>query len=387
MLRFLTAGESHGPALVAILEGLPSGIPLTAEHIDRQLVRRMGGYGRGGRMKIESDRVRFLAGLRFGLTLGSPLAMLIENRDWANWKAAMDLEREPAGEEAARRVSRPRPGHADLAGALKHDTHDARNILERASARETAARVAVGAACRRFLEELGIGIASHTTSVGAVAGGKEETWRRILACEGSPLRCADARLERTMMRAIDRAKAAGDSVGGSFEVVARGAPPGLGSHRQWDLRLSGAIARALMSIPSVKGVEIGAGFANARARGSEVHDEIHYRKSRRSFYRKTNRAGGLEGGMTNGEEIRARAFVKPLSTLPVALRSVDLVSKKAFRAAVERTDTTAIAAAGVIGEAMLAIVLAQAALEKFGSDSLGETLRNLRGYLSQLRSF
>jgi len=388
MLRFLTAGESHGPALVAILDGLPAGITLASEHIDRQLVRRMGGYGRGGRMKIEADRVRFLAGIRFGVTLGSPIAMLIENKDWANWQAAMSLEKAPPDEAAARRVSRPRPGHADLSGALKHDTHDARNILERASARETAARVAVGAACRRFLAELDIEIASHTTSVGPVSGAdREEAWKRIVACEGSPLRCADPRLERRMMRAIDRAKAAGDSVGGSFQVVARGVPPGLGTHRQWDLRLSSGVARALMSIPSVKGVEIGSGFTSALARGSEVHDEIHYRRGRRSFYRKTNRAGGLEGGMTNGEEIRARAFVKPLSTLPVSLRSVDLVSKKPFRAAVERTDTTAIAAAGVIGEAMLAIVLAEAVLDKLGGDSLGETRRNYRGYLRQLRSF
>jgi chorismate synthase len=389
MLRFLTAGESHGPALVAILDGIPSGMPLKAETIDTQLARRMGGYGRGGRMKIESDRARLLSGVRFGKTLGSPIALLIENRDWANWQAAMALQRAPADPAAARRVTRPRPGHADLPGALKHNTHDARDILERASARETAARVAVGAICRVLLSEFDVEIASHTTSVGGAtaAQGVEVPWKQVLRCEGSPLRCAEPKLEKRMMLEIDRAKRRGDSVGGSFQIIVRGAPPGLGSHRQWDLRLSGLISRALLSIPSVKGAEIGSGFSNARSRGSEVHDEIQYDRRRRAFFRKTNRAGGIEGGMTNGEEIRARAFVKPLSTLPHSLRSVDLVTKKPFDAAVERTDTTAIAAAGVIGEAMLAIVLAEALLEKLGADSLGEMRRNYRGYLRQLSTY
>ena len=389
MLRFLTAGESHGPALVAILDGVPAGLPLSSAAIDRQLARRMLGYGRGGRMKIESDKARILAGLRFGLTLGSPIALLIENRDWANWQSAMDPDRAPRDAALAKQVSRPRPGHADLAGALKYDTHDARNVLERASARETAARVGVGAVCRELLGQVEIEVASHTTSVGSVRApdDAEQGWKGILACEGSPLRCADPALEKKMMREIDAAKRRGDSVGGSFQVVARGVPPGLGAFRQWDARLSGRIAQALMSIPSVKGVEIGSGFSAARARGSEVHDEIHYDRRRRAFHRKTNRAGGLEGGMTNGEEIRARVFVKPLSTLPTSLRSVDLVTKRAFDAAVERTDTTAIAAAGVIGEAMLAIVLADALLEKLGGDSLKELRRNFRGYLDQLRRF
>jgi chorismate synthase len=389
MLRFLTAGESHGPALVAILDGIPAGLPLAAEAIDRQLKRRMGGYGRGGRMKIEADRAKLLAGVRFGATLGSPIALLIENLDWANWQEAMSVARAPSDPSARRRVTRPRPGHADLAGALKYDTHDARDILERASARETAARVAIGAVCRLLLAELGIEVASHTTSVGGIAlpEGKDEPWKKILACEGSALRCADARLEKRMMREIDAAGRRGDSVGGSFEVVARGVPPGLGTHRQWDLRLAGRITGALMSIPSVKGAEVGSGFSNSRARGSAVHDEIHYSARRKAFYRKTNRAGGIEGGMTNGEEIRARAFVKPLSTLPTSLRSVDLVTKAPFDAAVERTDTTAIAAAGVIGEAMLSIVLADALLAKLGGDSLHEVKRNYRGYQRQLRSF
>jgi chorismate synthase len=303
MIRFLTAGESHGPALVAILDGIPAGLSLATEAIDRQLKRRMGGYGRGGRMKIEADRAKLLAGVRFGATLGSPIALLIENLDWANWREAMSIERAPADPAARRRVTRPRPGHADLAGSLKYDTHDARDILERASARETAARVAVGAVCRVLLSELGIEIASHTTSVGAVASkvGRDAPWGKILACETSPLRCADAKLEKKMMREIDAARQRGDSVGGSFEVVARGVPAGLGTHRQWDLRLAGRIALALMSIPSVKGAEVGSGFSNSRARGSAVHDEIHYSATRRAFYRKTNRAGGIAGGMTNGE--------------------------------------------------------------------------------------
>jgi chorismate synthase len=389
LLRYLTAGESHGPALVAILDGMPSGIPVSAGRIDAQLRRRQGGYGRGGRMRIERDRVRILSGIRFGRTLGSPIALLIENRDWASWGEAMRLDRAPRGVAAARRLTRPRPGHADLAGALKHGTHDARDILERASARETAARVAVGAVCRELLSTFTIEIASHTTSVGTAAIGDRSAvpWRRILACEGSPLRCADPRLERGMIREIDAARKRGDSVGGSFEVVARGVPPGLGSHRHWDLRLSGLLAQSLLSIPSVKGVEVGSGFANSRLRGSQVHDEIVYDRRARRFTRTSNRAGGIEGGITNGEEIRARAFVKPLSTLPRPLRSVDLRTKRPFGASVERTDVTAIAAAGVVGEAMVAILLAGAFLDKFGGDSLRETRRNFRGYLRQLHAF
>lgn len=389
MLRFLTAGESHGPGLVAILEGLPAGIPLAAATIDRDLKRRQGGYGRGGRMRIEDDRARILAGVRFGRTLGSPVALLIENRDWANWQSAMAMDRAPEVGSEARRVTRPRPGHADLAGALKYGTHDARDVLERASARETAARVAVGAVCKVFLEQFDIRIASHTTSVGkaAVPAGREEPWKRIIACDRTPLRCADPALEKRMIREIDRARRSRDSVGGSFQVVCRGVPAGLGSHRQWDLRLTGVIGRSMMSIPSVKAVEVGAGFSAGFARGSVFHDEIFYDRRRRAFYRKTNRAGGVEGGMTNGEEIRCRAYVKPLSTLPQPLRSVDLVSKRAFDAVVERTDTTAIAAAGVVGEAMMAVCLAEAVLEKFGGDSLRETGRNYRGYLRQISRF
>ncbi len=389
MLRFLTAGESHGPSLVAILDGLPAGLPVTRDDIDSELKRRQHGYGRGGRMKIEQDRVEILSGIRHGRTLGSPIALLIANRDWENWRKPMAIEPLDLSDAERKRVTRPRPGHADLAGALKHDADDARDILERASARETTARVAVGALCKKFLAQFGIGIASHTTSLGSIAypPGSETSWEKIVAAEGSPLRCADAALERRMIELIDAAKGSGDSVGGGFQVVARGVPPGLGSHRHWDLRLNARLAAALCSIQSVKAVAIGDGVESAAAVGSEFHDEIFYDPQARRFHRKTNHAGGIEGGITNGEEIRLRAYVKPLSTLPRALHSVDLKSKEEFQAQVERTDVSAIAAAGVVGESMMAIVLAEAFLEKFGGDSIKETSRNHLGYLEQLREY
>jgi chorismate synthase len=389
MLRFLTAGESHGQALLAILDGIPSGMPLRSEDIDRELARRQMGYGRGARMKIEQDRVQILAGVRHGRTLGSPIGLLIPNRDWENWRTAMAVEPVEAPEEALRRVSRPRPGHADLAGALKHGTHDARDVLERASARETTARVAVGAVCRTFLAALGIEVRSHTIALGPVAYEPvaEKTWDEIGAAEGTALRCADRDLEARMIQEIDRAKAAGDSVGGAFEVVARGVPTGLGSHRHWDQRLSARLMAALGSIPSIRGVTIGAGAQAAAAHGSEFHDPIGYDEAARRFTRPTNHAGGIEGGISNGEEIRARVEVKPLSTLPRPLKSADLVTKEPFDAQVERTDVSAIAAAGVIGEAMTAYVLASASLEKFGGDSLDETARNHRAYVDALRSY
>lgn len=389
MLRFLTAGESHGPALVAILDGIPAGLPLLRDDVDRELSRRQHGYGRGGRMKIEQDRVTILSGVRHGRTLGSPIAMTIANRDWANWQKPMAIDPLEIGEAETKRVTRPRPGHADLAGALKYDAEDARDILERASARETTARVAAGAVCRKLLETFGILVASHTVSLGTVAyaAGVEKTWEEIAAAEGTPLRCADPALERAMMDAIDRAKQAGDSVGGSFQVAARGVPPGLGSHRHWDLRLNARLAAALCSIQSVKAISVGAGVESASAVGSEFHDEIYYDPVARRFHRRTNHAGGIEGGITNGEEIRLRVYVKPLSTLPRALHSVDLKSKEEFQAQVERTDVSAIAAAGVVGEAMTALVLAEAFLEKFGGDSIKETARNHRGYLEQLREY
>ena len=389
MLRFLTAGESHGPALVAILDGIPADLPLTSEDIDRDLSRRQHGYGRGGRMKIEQDRAQILSGVRHGKTLGSPIGLLIQNRDWENWRTAMAIEPVEAPEAELKRVTRPRPGHADLAGALKYGTHDARDILERASARETTARVAVGAVCRAFLAAFDIGVRSHTTALGPVrqASGVEKTWEEIGGAEGTPLRCADPDLERRMIEEIDRARKAGDSVGGAFQVVARGVPPGLGNHRQWDERLSAKLVSALASIPSIRGVTLGAGAEASGAVGSEFHDPIHYDAGARRFTRPTNHAGGIEGGISNGEEIRARVEVKPLSTLPRALKSADLVTKEAFDAQVERTDVSAIAAAGVIGEAMTAFVLAQAFLDKFGGDSLRETTRNHQAYLVALREY
>ncbi|HZM69671.1 MAG TPA: chorismate synthase [Candidatus Cryosericum sp.] len=389
MLRFLTAGESHGQALVAILDGIPAGLALGAADIDRQLARRQQGYGRGARMKIEQDRVQILSGVRLGRTLGSPIGLLIPNRDWENWRTAMSVEPVEGDDEALRRVTRPRPGHADLAGALKYGTHDARDILERASARETTARVAVGAVCRVFLEALGMAIRSHTIALGPVAypPGAETSWEAIGTAEGTALRCADPDLEQRMIEEIDRAKTAGDSVGGAFQVVARGVPPGLGSHRHWDQRLSTRLMAALGSIPSIRGVSIGAGAGASAAHGSEFHDPIEYDPAGRRFRRPTNHAGGIEGGISNGEEIRARVEVKPLSTLPRPLASADLATKEPFDAQVERTDVSAIAAAGVIGEAMTAYVLASACLEKFGGDSLAETARNHRAFLDALREY
>ncbi len=389
MLRFLTAGESHGPALLATLDGIPAGLPITTADIDPDLRRRQQGYGRGGRMKIERDQVEILGGVRHGRTLGSPIALRVVNRDWENWREAMSVGPIDLDDTAKKRLTRPRPGHADLAGSLKHNTDDARDILERASARETTMRVAIGAVCRKFLGEFGIGVASHTVGVGdaVLPAAPEIPWDRIVAAEGSPLRCVDASLEKRMIAAIDAAKAARDSVGGVFQVVARGVPPGLGSHRHWDVRLSARLAAAVGSIPSVKAVAVGDGVEAASASGAAFHDEIFYDQKGRRFYRKTNRAGGIEGGMTNGEEVRVRGYVKPLSTLPRPLHSVELKSKQEFQAQVERTDVSAIAAAGVVGEAMVAFVLAQAFLEKFGGDSLVETRRNHTGYLEQLRAY
>jgi chorismate synthase len=315
--------------------------------------------------------------------------MRIANRDWSNWSTAMSIEPVDAPDNTRKAVTRPRPGHADLAGALKLGVHDARDVLERASARETTARVAVGAVCRRLLGEFDILIRSHTIALGKAMhpAGHEAEWEAIEAAEGSPLRCADPALEKRMIILIDEARKAGDSIGGAFQVVARGVPPGLGSHTQWDLRLNARLAAALSSIPSIKAVSIGDGVEAASASGSEFHDPIHYDDAERRFFRSSNHAGGIEGGISNGEELRVRAYVKPLSTLPRPLHSVDLSSKKSFHAQVERTDVSAIAAAGVVGEAMTAIVLAEVCLAKFGGDSMQETLRNRQGYLQQLREF
>jgi chorismate synthase len=389
MFRFTTAGESHGRALVAIVEGLPAGLPIDVEQINHELWRRQQGYGRGGRMKIEQDRVEILSGLRHGLALGSPLALLIENKDWENWNAIMAAEPTEIAPEKSRRVKRPRPGHADLAGGLKYDVRDLRNVLERASARETAARVACGALARQLLESFGVQIRSHVIQLGGVPEKPLElTFEQINAIPvDAPLNCADAAAQQQMMELIDQKKAAGDTLGGIFEVVARGVTPGLGSHTSWDQKLDGRLAQAIVSIHAVKAVAIGAGLEASSLPGSEVHDEISYNDETKEFIRDTNRAGGLEGGVTNGEEIRVRGHLKPISTLRRALRSVDIDTKQEERAAFERSDITVVPAAGVIGEAMVALVLAEAMREKFGGDSLGEMKRNFEGYREQLRGY
>lgn len=384
MLRYLTAGESHGPALTAIVEGLPAGLPLTAAYINRQLARRQGGYGRGARMKIESDTVSFLSGVRGGLTLGSPLALLVENEDWANWSEIMSAE--PGARTDERVVRRPRPGHADLAGALKYRHQDLRNVLERASARETAARVAAGSVARRLLEELGITIIGQVVQLGGLSAAVENLGLEELKAGlvQSRLNCADPAMEQRMLETIDAALAAGDTLGGVFEVRAYGVPAGLGSYTHWDRKLDGRLAAALMSIQAVKGVEVGLGFAAAGRRGSQVQDEIFYEPGR-GFYRLNNRAGGIEGGVTNGETVVVRGAMKPIPTLNHPLQSVDMITRKPSRAAVERSDVCAVPAACVIGEALVAWELARACLEKCGGDSLEELKDNWNRHLSFLR--
>jgi chorismate synthase len=388
MIRFTTAGESHGKALVAILEGVPAGLRLVVDDVNHQLKRRMGGYGRGARMKIEADAVEFLSGLRAGETLGSPIAMLISNRDWENWADVMAAEPDEGGTERRRQVTRPRPGHADLVGVLKYDRTDARDILERASARETAARVASGAVCRRLLAEFGVEIGSHVAELGPVRAAAPTPLPTPLndAADASPVRCLDAAATEAMMRAIDAAKSAGDTLGGIVEVVARGLVLGLGSHVSWDRKLDGRIGRAMMSIPAVKGVEIGLGFEAARRKGSEVHDEIVRggRSEGGGFARRTNRAGGLEGGMTTGEPLVVHVAMKPISTLMQPLGTVDLTTGQSAKAQSERSDVSAVPAMGVIAEGMLALVLAQAMGEKFGGDSLGEMRANVDAYVARL---
>lgn len=386
MLRYLTAGESHGPALTAIIEGIPAGLSLSEDYINRQMARRQGGYGRGGRMKIESDRVRFLAGVRGGLTLGSPVAIYLENKDWPNWSLIMAPGCEARVEE--RTVTRPRPGHADLTGAMKYRQRDIRNVLERSSARETAARVAVGSVSRRLLEELAIEITGQVVQVGDVLAESPEMGPEELRCrlDGSRLLCADPPAEQKMIAAIDRAREAGDSLGGIFEVRAYGVPPGLGSYVHWDRKLDGRLAGALMSIQAIKGVEVGLGFAAAGRPGSSVQDEIFYNPGR-GFFRRTNRSGGIEGGMTNGETLILRAAMKPIPTLYRPLKSVDIVTKKPFEASVERSDTCAIAAACVIGEAVVAWELAAACLEKCGGDSLAELKESWENHLTSIKMF
>ena len=388
-MRFTTAGESHGRALVAIVEGLPAGLPVDIDEINNELKRRQWGYGRGGRMKIEQDQVEILSGMRHGLTLGSPLALMIENKDWANWTEVMAVEAREIAPEKSRQLKRPRPGHADLAGGQKFGARDLRNILERASARETAARVACGAVAKQLLKRCGAEIRSHVIQLGGIPEKPLElSWKEITAIsEDAPLRCADSDAEQRMMQLIDQKREAGDTLGGIFEVVASGVIPGLGSHTAWDLKLDGRLAQAIMSIPAVKAVSIGAGAEASSLPGSEVHDEIAYNNETKEFIRETNRAGGLEGGITNGEEVRIRGHLKPLSTLRRPLRSVDIDTKQEEPAGFERSDITAVPAAGVIGEAMMALVLTYALREKFGGDSLGEMLRSFDGYRQQLRGY
>ena len=388
--RFLTGGESHGKGLVAIVEGMVADLPLEGEHINKELKRRQQGYGRGPRMKIEEDKAEIMAGVRYGLTTGSPIALFISNRDWQNWQEQLSVS--PV-EKEVEPVTYPRPGHADLAGVTKYGLKDIRPVMERASARETAARVAAGAIARRFLEELGVAIYSYTVAIGNVGhdpsaslreGGSID-WQQV---ESSPVRCAHTEQEKAMMAAIDKAKANGDTLGGIFEVIATDVPIGLGSHVSWDRRLDGRIAQAIMNINAVKGVEIGAGFALAGLKGSQAHDVIEPRPRSKAkglpWQHATNRAGGIEGGISNGEDIIVRAAVKPIATLASPLPSIDLRSGKKVKAHYERSDICVVPAAGVIAEAMLAIILADACLDKFGGDNLKETLANYRNYLSNI---
>ncbi|MFC1713139.1 chorismate synthase [Candidatus Poribacteria bacterium] len=388
MIRFLTAGESHGKCLTLILEGVPAGLQLSAADINVDLKRRQMGYGRGGRMKIESDRAEITAGVRAGVTLGSPIALTIQNRDWENWQKVMSPESVAAEEVETRSVTRPRPGHADLAGGIKYGHKDLRNVLERASARETAAKVACGAIAKRILSEFDIRVMSFVRQIGGTGllladflFLKSDDFEKLREqVESSPVRCPDPDAEKGMMEAIDAAKEAGDSLGGIFQVVAFNVPPGLGSHVHWDRRLDTRVAGAVMGIPAIKAVEIGLGFEVARRRGSQAHDEIYY-EAGRGFYRKTNNAGGTEGGISNGEPIIVRAAMKPIPTLSQPLDSVDFISKEPFKASKERSDACAVPAAGVVGEAVVAIEIANALLEKFGGDSIEELKRNYESYM------
>ena len=391
MLRFQTAGESHGQALVAILSGIPAGLCVDFNYINRELKRRQGGYGRGGRMKIESDTAQFLSGVRHGRTIGSPITMLVSNHDWENWKEALAVEDRPETRAKHKPLTRPRPGHADLAGCLKYNFPEARYVLERASARETAARVAAGAVAKLFLKEFGVEVASHVIAVGTVALENESvSFQKVLAlrtAEEIVLGCVDPAVETRMKEEVDKALEARDTVGGTFEVIAHGVPPGLGSCAQWDERLDGQLAQAVVSIQAVKGVEIGGGIEAAARPGSGVHDEIGYDREKSRFTRKSNHAGGLEGGISNGEDIVVRGYVKPISTLRRPLESVDFETKESVKAAYERSDVCVVPAAGVAAEAMVALTLARCALEKFGGDSMNETVRNFQGYCQQLKNY
>jgi len=390
MLRYLTSGESHGEALVAFLSGMPAGLHVDQAFLDRELWRRQQGYGRGGRMKIERDTAHILSGVRHGMTIGSPIAVLLENKDWKNWQESLPVE---AGDAAKhKRVASPRPGHADLAGALKYNFADARYVLERASARESAARVAIGSLAKLLAREFGMEVLSHVISVGNASIGEEIAWQRIAPLRDRDevlLNCADADAELHMKEEVDRVLRTGDSVGGVFEVVAHNVPPGLGTYAQWDERLDALLAGAIMSLQAVKAVEIGSGITAAASLGSAVHDEIGYDESTgfAGFTRSRNNAGGIEGGVSNGEDIRVRGYLKPISTLRRPLQSVDFATREPVKAAYERSDVCVVPAAGVAAEAMVALTLARCALEKFGGDSMTETLRNFQGYLEQLKKY
>jgi chorismate synthase len=384
--RFLTAGESHGEALTTVIDGVPAGLPLTADDINADLARRQRGYGRGGRMKIERDQVHIVSGVRWGITLGSPITLQIANRDWENWKATMSVAPPEPG-AAQKEVTRPRPGHADLAGAMKYNHRDIRNVLERSSARETTARVAAAGVAKRLLGEFGITILSHVVEIGGVRVPEslDLPWDDVRRrAEDSEVRCADPDTETAIVAAIDQAKTKGDTLGGVFEVVALGCPVGMGSYVQWDRRLDGRLAQAFCSIQAIKGAELGLGFETARRPGSAVHDEILF-DTASGFRRSSNNAGGLEGGVTNGQPVIVRAAMKPLSTLRTPLKSVDLATKQPVEAVVERSDVCAVPAAAVVGEAMMAIVMAQAFLEKFGGDSIDEIRRNFVTYQDALK--
>jgi chorismate synthase len=394
MLRYFTAGESHGEALVAFLSGVPAGLKIDQSFLDRELWRRQQGYGRGGRMKIERDTAHILSGVRHGMTIGSPISIQLENRDWKNWQESLPVE--DGDPTKHKRVASPRPGHADLAGALKYNFSEARYVLERASARESAARVSVGAIAKLFLRELGLEVLSHVIATGSVTVTDTVPWEVIRALhdrdydrEEVLLNCADPDTEQRMKEAVDKVLRTGDSLGGVFEVVAHHVPPGLGTYAQWDERLDALLAAAVMSLQAVKAVEIGAGVTSAYASGSAVHDEIGYTASDgfTAFSRTRNNAGGIEGGVSNGEEIRVRGYLKPISTLRRPLQSVDFVTREPVKAAYERSDVCVVPAAGVAAEAMVALTLARCALEKFGGDSMTETLRNFEGYSQQLKDY
>ncbi len=390
MLRFNTAGESHGQGLVAWVSGLPAGIPVDISFINRELKRRQEGYGRGGRMKIEADQAEILSGVRRSKTTGAPIALLIANKDWVNWQEALPVEERENTEEKYRPLKSPRPGHADLAGCLKYNFHEARYVLERASARESAARVAAGALAKLLLAQFGIEVLSHVLAVGEVHVNNSATWeqiKEICSREETLFRCLDSEAEQAMKAAVDEVLRTGDSLGGIFEVVAHNVPPGLGTHANWDERLDGLLAQAVMSLQAVKAVEIGTGIENAVSRGSQVHDQIDYNRQQHRFTRPENHAGGLEGGISNGEDIVVRGYLKPISTLRRPLQSVHLETKEPVKAAYERSDVCVVPAAGVAAEAMVTLVVARCFLEKFGGDSLAETRRNFEGYMEQVRTF